>query len=295
MPPVNSKRDQPRFSHLSRMLISQSNDMWDFHVSWCRFVTPNNHHHSDRPHKHSLYEMQFVTEGSLSLFVQGETKVLPRGKWIIIPPQALHHLRFNQQDTQKLVIGFSVNKLAPRIEASMQAEYFLQVYDSTETMNYLVNALREQEKENRTLSPYVISGLIQSFILEALNLHSPLISPVSNVSQKNSISDQRVDASIQYIQSNISYAITAQEVADHIGINLRHLNRLFHNVCGQSVYQQIQQIRMKHAQMLLETTSMSLSDVAESMDFSSVYAFSRAFKSVCGVPPGKFQHDAAAR
>ena len=177
----------------------------------------------------------------------------------------------------------------------MHSSHFLHVHTGTETMHALIHALHEQGEKNLILSPYIISCLIQSLVLEALSIQYPLTSAAQTDAKKNSIIDQRVDMANQYIQSNISYAITAQEVADHVGINLRHLNRLFHNVCGQSVYHHIQQMRMTHAQMLLETTSMSLSDIAESMDFSSVYAFNRAFKAVCGVSPGKFQHDAAAR
>lgn len=287
------KQAPPRFSHLSRMLISQSSELWDFHVSWCRFVSQENDYHSDRPHRHSLCEMQLVTAGSLSLFTPAGEQLLLPGQWMLLPPGMLHHLSFHQPGSRKLVIGFSVKHPAPRIEAAMPA-CFMRLHSATGAMQALLQALQEKEQENLLLTPYIVSCLIQGLILEALNLHSPP-SPEQEAERKHSLADERVDAACRYIQANIAYAVTVREVAGHVSIHPRHLNRLFHQACGQSVSQRIQQMRMEHARLLLESTDMSLSDIAESMNFSSVYAFSRTFKTVCGVPPGKFQRDAAAR
>ncbi len=284
-----------RVSHLSRMMISQSGEIWDFHVSWCRFVTQDTDNHSDRIHRHSLYELQATLRGSLSVYLNEKPQIIHAQEWMIIPPQVPHHLEFNDADTLKLVIGFSARNMTPGISAAFASERLGTVREASPSMLKMMEILQEKNHEAQHLTMHIISFLIQGIVLEALNIISSVSDEQETNMWKNSANDVFVDKVNRYIQDHISYAIHSQEVADALGISLRHLNRLYHAACGHSVYTQIQQARVGHAQILLETTSMSLSDIAESMEYSSVYAFIRAFKSICGVSPGKFQRDAAAR
>ena len=285
-----------RVSHLSRMLISQSSNIWDFHVSWCRFVTRDTDNHSDRTHRHSLYELQVTLQGSLSIFLSNEDpQIIHAGEWLIIPPQAPHHLQFSKPGTEKLVIGFSVKKMTPSLISAFSQGSWDIVRQVSPSMLKMIDILQDKSNETQQLTPHIISFLIQGIVLESLNIISSAFDQRETDMWKNSTNDVFVDKANQYIQDHVSYAVSSQEVADYLGISLRHLNRLYHVACGHSIYSQIQQARVAHAQILLETTSMSLSDIAESMEYSSVYAFIRAFKNICGVTPGKFQRDAAAR
>lgn len=300
---VPKPENRLRVSRLSRMLISQTSDVWEFHVSWCRFVSPGNDHNSTRPHRHSLYEMHYVTGGSLSIWLPdgkgGEREhIISADSWIILPPGVQHRLAFHSPDSKKLVIGFSLKNPSPLIRMNLNEKTSAVILPGNDGMRSLIAALAEKGSESLPMTAYIISGLIQCLILEAIN-RTATVRPedvhLLQNRQKNSLTDERVDAADRYIRSRVTLTLTAQEVADHVGLNIRHLNRLFTQVYGYTVFEHIRRIRVSYAQNLLETTSMTLNDIAEVMDFSSVYAFIRFFRDACGVPPGRFRSDTAAR
>lgn len=295
-PTETSRRREYRFSKLSRALVSQSNDIWDFHTSWCRFVTVDKDNHSDKRHKHSLYEIQLVQSGSLSIFLaDGSAQTILQNQFILIPPQTSHYLHFNTASTCKLVLAFTAKTNRAILREALQKTAELRVYDATPEMLSLVDALRQKADDSLFLAPYAIIFLVQGLVLEALDIMMPFAKSPAQDMQKKSINDLRIDKASQYVLNNITRAVTSQEIADNLGINIRHLNRLCNASYGHSIHRLIQNLRIEHAQMLLESTSMSLADIAESMNYSSVYAFIRAFKNICGVTPGKFQKDASVR
>ena len=101
----------------------------------------------------------------------------------------------------------------------------------------------------------------------------------------------------RYILDNLNKYrfVRITDVANQLGMSLRHLNRLCNASCGCSIHHLILQERMERARFLLESTSLSLTDISEMIGYSSVYAFIRAFKSNTGISPGKYQKDAGRR
>ena len=82
---------------------------------------------------------------------------------------------------------------------------------------------------------------------------------------------------------------TIQELSVEIGINQCYLKRGFKEVFGTTIYDFIQEQRMLKAKMLLSTNSLSVSQVAEEIGFSSKSNFSTAFKKYTGIFPSELQ------
>ena len=101
--------------------------------------------------------------------------------------------------------------------------------------------------------------------------------------------DKRLEHANSLIASNILYPISGHEIAQELGITVRHLNRIYCAAYGYPVSKQIQKMRIAYAQKLLNTTNLSLNDIAESMSYSSVYSFIRAFTNITGISPGKYR------
>lgn len=72
-----------------------------------------------------------------------------------------------------------------------------------------------------------------------------------------------------------------------------HLERQFQKEYGVSLIAYVSKRRMQLAQELL--TEKSVSRVAEEVGFSSIYAFSRAFKNKFGISPSEYQKTITAK
>jgi AraC family transcriptional regulator len=74
-----------------------------------------------------------------------------------------------------------------------------------------------------------------------------------------------------------------------------HFSRLFTARMGESIMSHVRRRRMLRAATLLRAGAPSLIDLAFDCGFESQEAFTRAFKQIVGVTPGRFRREAAAK
>lgn len=279
---------------LSRLVLMHTSDFWNFHAAWFRFVDGSVESLSQRSHKHMLYELHYVLSGRLSIQLpHGQRFTLNSGDFMMIPPHMMHQIVDEQPPSSKLVSGFDIQTENAQVLRSLQMIQGGRLCHESKTLRQLVVAL-QTKMETSTLSASSLSPfLVQSIILEMLEIIHPAYQ--MDVKLKTSINDERVEAAKKLIQDQLHSNITGGEVATRLGISLRHLNRLCNASCGCSIHRLILEERIHRARILLESTSLSLTDISEITGYSSVYAFIRAFKTVTGISPGKYQKDPSRR
>jgi len=114
----------------------------------------------------------------------------------------------------------------------------------------------------------------------------------------------KLDSSISYENSEIEFiskitglikdkiddsTFGVEQLADTLEISRVQLYRKIKAVMGISISDYIQSIKLDHAKKLLETTDLSISDVAYSAGFSSPNYFSTSFKGKFGKTPKSFR------
>lgn len=93
---------------------------------------------------------------------------------------------------------------------------------------------------------------------------------------------------MEYIDSRIYTMKNLREVASAMGYNYSYISTLFHKATGMTLNNYFKQKRMDVAKNLLSDSKMSISEIARTMNYSSVYAFSKAFKEHFGSSPGHY-------
>lgn len=94
---------------------------------------------------------------------------------------------------------------------------------------------------------------------------------------------------IAYIELHLSENLSLDLLADYSGFSKYHFLRIFERETGAGLWQYIQNRRMTKAAKLLMTTELPLIEIALLYRFDSQEAFTRAFKSVYGLPPGRYR------
>lgn len=94
---------------------------------------------------------------------------------------------------------------------------------------------------------------------------------------------------MSYIQLNLHRDLTVNGLAEIANQHPDYFSRLFHEHTGERPLQYIHEKRIERAQYLMVTTQMPLSDVAAQVGFENVFYFSKIFKKVTGMPPGKYK------
>jgi AraC family transcriptional regulator, melibiose operon regulatory protein len=100
---------------------------------------------------------------------------------------------------------------------------------------------------------------------------------------------QYITSAKKFIAEHCEDELSAQMIADHLGISRSYLHILFARYANRSVVTHINVVRIDKAAFLLTTTGMSVVDVAMSTGFANRQHFSRVFKQYSGLSPREFR------
>ena len=92
----------------------------------------------------------------------------------------------------------------------------------------------------------------------------------------------------QYIEQRWPELATVQQAARACGVDVAYLCRLFRRFDHQSPYQYLLSLRVSEAVDRLRVPDTTVKQVAEALGFADQFHFSRVFKRVFGVSPGRF-------
>ncbi len=103
------------------------------------------------------------------------------------------------------------------------------------------------------------------------------------------VPDQEVAMSLKFIRDNVRNMIQVQDVADNAMMSRQGLNKKFKHLLGRSVSTEIKRTKNQHIIRLLIETSMSLSEIAQSVGFFEHKTFSQYFKREMGLSPSQYR------
>ena len=137
--------------------------------------------------------------------------------------------------------------------------------------------------------------------LKELSAHEPNLgnlyglsvfySVLSNHETHSSNKNPYVDQAVSYMQINFHRSITVEEIAGTCGIDDRYLYNLFIKHLGISPKQYLNELRLDNAKKLLRGSDCTVTEVAFSVGFTDVLAFSRFFSKHIGKSPTAYRQN----
>ena len=102
-------------------------------------------------------------------------------------------------------------------------------------------------------------------------------------------SADKTEVIIQFIKEHYREPLTNQDIANSFWFTPNHLNKLLVSRTGMSLHRFLVNYRISKAIELLQTTSLSVSDVSSAVGFNDLCHFSRCFKKATGKSPREFK------
>jgi len=100
---------------------------------------------------------------------------------------------------------------------------------------------------------------------------------------------QEIQIVLDYIEMNLCEELTLDGISKVGGFSKFYFHRIFQREVGISLYDYIRKRRLASAASVLLNSNTSILDVALIYHFESQEAFTRAFKSVYQLPPGRYR------
>ena len=107
--------------------------------------------------------------------------------------------------------------------------------------------------------------------------------------RKRKISSIHVIKCIEYIQDNLHTRISAEELANHVGLNRSYLSKLFKSETGVSVSEYIRELKIDAAKNMLLYSKYTPAEIAFILGFSGQSHFTEVFRQLVGETPKKYQ------
>lgn len=98
-----------------------------------------------------------------------------------------------------------------------------------------------------------------------------------------------IDQALSFIHLHLTEKITVQDIAENVGYSESYFSQIFAEATGTTPYKFVMHCRLEHAQQLLQTTSMSIQEIAARTGFNSIANFCYAFKKDVGCTPKQFR------
>lgn len=252
------------------------------------------------------YRIYYIEAGEGSISSEKESCVLEPGYMYMIPPFTLCNLRCTGQLDQYFIHFFeealdgvslfhgnrSVFKVkAPAIDIAnfkrlLSINPFRKINRSDNPKVYEKSIFyREYEALNNEQSWesfFETQGILLQLTSRFLHLRRLRQEELSNI-------PSRVVDLLGYIQLNLEKPLTVRQLANMVNLHPDYLSRLFLELTGDRPISYIHTKRIERAQYLIITTDRSFSQIAQETGFGTVPHFSKVFKKITSLTPGKYR------
>lgn len=286
---------------LSRVEVPQESDGIALKVAWIRISRGKSgtYFHRYCLHSHTYFEMHLTLHGWQEYqFDNAETMMVPEGELVLIAPEHLHRCKRDADDICKLSMSFRIGDMGAgdSIESAylQKCLYFQPYYKlpvTSRMRSIIENLCVEANEMQHGFRTMVRMSFIQILFELARGIEKAYgLQNFEEIKAEKAASDSRVEYARRIIQENISTGITREEVAAHMFMSAKQLDRIVRADTGMSVADMIKNIKHQAACEMLLETEMTLQEVSDALGYANVYNFIRFFKGNEGMSPGRFRH-----
>ena len=152
--------------------------------------------------------------------------------------------------------------------------------------------LLAQLKQTGTLTPFIRSLQLSETAMQLLRLALECITIPFTVCQVPACrflayesEREKIREACAILEQNLDQPLTIPELARKVAINECYLKKGFKALVGKTIHDYQQDLRIARAKELLQKQGLSVTEVANTMGYSSISHFSTAFKRVTGMKP----------
>lgn len=98
-----------------------------------------------------------------------------------------------------------------------------------------------------------------------------------------------------YIQDNYHEHISLAELSEHFHLSEKYMSRFFSERFHMTLTQYVNYVRLKYARHLLESTDLSVTEIAMKSGYPNVSYFIRKFSAAVGEPPLRYRNGKAVK
>jgi AraC-like DNA-binding protein len=234
--------------------------------------------------------LKFVLEGEETYEVAGRTRRLRAGDFMLVEGGQELKVRTPRSVTTTGMCLYLDAAPAGMAEAEWGASVAGSASDPLAAMvNRYARILARQPDAGEKIAQHIhcnVSAAIDCY-LSSLRSKVQLISSLKYSTRLETL--QRVERARSFIHDQAKRHLTLEEIASEAALSRFHLTRSFTEVFGVPPLAYHRSLRLEHAAERLRRGEVSATQISVELGYSSLSAFTRAFRNMFGVPPSQAQ------
>ena len=233
------------------------------------------------------FVIELVVEGKGVLLLNDRRFALEPGVVFAYGPGVTHVIRTHpEKRMRKHYLDFAGRDAFALLKASGLGQWNALRVRSVHELIPIFEALEREAVDDNSLTHALCETLARLLFLK---IQQSAV-PGGRGAPRSFVSYERVRG---HIETHFMRLRTVDEIASECRMTPVHVSRLFRRFAQAGAYQFLLRLKMNHAAELLEN-GLLVKEVADGLGFADAFQFSRAFKRVHGVPPGKFKESRVA-
>jgi AraC-like DNA-binding protein len=279
--------------------VTKLEEQWGLYITTVGYTVigahqayPNNTAH---PPSHSFtwntgrildgYYVVFITKGQ-GVFESGRTtsNIVTEGTCFFLFPDVWHRYKPHvQSGWEEYWIGFK----GYYAETLMKKGFFAADQPFIDTgMNEQLLMLFRKILETVRLAPAGYHQVIAGIVLQVLGM---LHSIRQYKDETDDPAAQLINKARFLLRESLETPVNMEQVARSLPMGYSKFRKAFKQFTGQSPHQYLLNLRLEKSRELLETTHLTVNEIAFQTGFESVFYFSKLFKKKNGVSPMQYR------
>ncbi|HWT74034.1 MAG TPA: AraC family transcriptional regulator [Mobilitalea sp.] len=231
-------------------------------------------------HLHKEIEFVMCLEGELEVSCNEKLEVMKPYDFMLAFPNTVHS--YNAASANRFILGIVATDYLPLFKDYFLHEPETPFIKSENThlfRNYVILLSDEYEKDRNKEIMVGYMHLILAFAVKELVL----------LSKKQPKYDDILPNLLLYLDDNFKNNLSLEDLASHFGLNSSYLSRLLSTRLNCTFTHYLQELRIEYAKYLLNTSTLSITQIAFESGFSTQRSFNRTFSEIVKIPPREYK------
>ena len=254
-------------------------------------------------HWHDEAEFLYVTEGSIMLRTESDTKILSAGQICFINPGTAHALFGSSDISHHYALVFNLELLSFAQYDVCQNRYLEPLFSGKllfpsgdslmpETYAKIGQLIARAEQLYQSTDSAVPAPLsIKIILLQILEIlfSEQAFLPSGDNARWKSTEEYTLRPVFAYMKQHYQERITLEQLASSLHMNKNYFCKFFKQKVGKTPFSYLNEYRINQAAALLLTTDAPITEIAMNTGFDNMSYFIRQFKHCKGCTPSVFR------
>ncbi len=246
-------------------------------------------------HSHTFFEINYIIKSDCLNLVEGQSLHMHSGDFILLHPETLHTLYSNREcSVFNILITIEwMENFAKRLGASKHPLVrFLKSASGSDALKYILftrtpetDAIAKKlcYSENMPERALLREALLQELLCKLLTRDDNIM-----LSEALHVSNTQIKKMLSFMNAYYK-SVDLDSLAENFHYTKSHVCKMFKTNTGKSFTENLNEIRIRRAQLFLAKSDKKVTQIADECGYDSIEYFHRLFKEHTGMTPLEYR------